>query len=1445
MRRAEFPALARLDEHERALRALLPEHWDFLQAQIRDTREALPQKFWRGLPRQQGAPRVYRAAREVLAAGGFGEAAAFACPAYAAEPLSLAETWALFPMMRLALIEDLRAAAEKGDEDGTAAALDTLKDLHNASVRDFVESISPIERALRRDPAGLYTQTDFETRDACRRAVETVARCSQLNEVEVAELAVELAGDSGHVSYWLLGAGLAELKRRAGYRRPLAAAWREAVERRPAAFYLGAVCALTAGIAAAAIRALAPAPPWLLLPILIPASQAALAAVNAAVHRLLPPRKLPRLDFSRGIPDGCRTFAVTPALLLSRKTAALLIDRMEIHYLANRDPNLRFALLTDFPDAPQRTMPADEALLDYCRERIERLNRRYPGAPFYLFHRDREWSQSESVWMGHERKRGKVADFNALLLGTADAFPTKLGDLSQLHSTRYVIVLDADTQLPRGAARKLVGTLAHPLNRAFVDPATKTVREGYTILQPRVSVSIESASRSRLASLLSGDAGFDPYTTAVSDVYQDLFGRASYTGKGIYDVRAFEQVLGNRFPDSALLSHDLIEGEYARTALVTDVELIDDYPATYLGYSKRKHRWMRGDWQIAPWLARRVPLPGGKSEPNPLPVLSRWKMLDNLRRSLIEISLVLLLLSGWFAVPGAALRTTAAAAALLAAPACLEFAFAVARRTPLRFLRGRLSESARALARGQTAALIGLVFLGFQASLAADAILRTLARLLITRRKLLEWETMAQVEEGAGRRGAIEAYLFAPVVFAVAAGFLMPAARWTDFVGIAVLELWIASPLLALWLSRPPRRRDALSAADAAFLRQLALRTWRYFDEFSGPEHNWLIPDNVQEDPPKVASRTSPTNIGMLLAANLAAHDFGYLTRSETAARLELSFDTLARLERHRGHFYNWYDTGTLAPLEPLYVSTVDSGNLAAALIAVRQGCLELLRGPVMSEALLEGIEDHCARLDSALPPAARSSGIARALASLSRQLRYRPHDLFAWESALTEARAIARRLGQRIEWACARLDPAQAANVRLWNGLLMERIDAALAELYARAPWLEGPFEQEMRVGSREPALANLMRALELPAAFRSLPQHYRAIRAEIESALPLCRPALARTLRELLPRIESARERAARVADTLERTAAAAGRYVRRMDFAFLFDREVKLLRIGYDARARRPDAAHYDLLASEARIAVFLAIAKGDISHEAWFRLGRRIARAGGRRALLSWSGTMFEYLMPCLFTRSYRGTLLGESMKGIVEMQQAHGRARGLPWGISEAAYASRDSEGNYQYRAFGLPEAALSRDAGDLVVAPYASMLALAADPRGAAANLRAMAAKGWLGRYGFFESVDYSPRRLAPHRDHEIVRAFMAHHQGMSLLALANALLGGPMIRRFHAEPLVESAEFLLAERVPAHVEAEQAVSPAAPRTRNAPGQNACPAGSAIIFPQFPRRGLP
>ncbi len=1378
--------------------AWLLDNYSFIQSQIREVRDAVPRSYYRHLPRfVSGDPRVYRLAAEIVALAGpdlsVDTLRAFVDAYQEIEPLTLAEVWALGPMVKIALIERI---ADPGAPGAIVRdAILGLQALETASWRDFVESVSIVHRELCSDPAGIYPRSDFSTRDACRHAVEGIARRSGLSEQDVARLVLDLSADAQHVPYYLLGRGLEQLERRAGFRRPLATILRRIVYRHPNLFYFGAAAALTALIAAAALQFMSPAPWWIAILLFVPASQVALAALNPLVNMLVPPRVLPRLDFDEGIPDDCRTFVVVPTLLLSRPNVERLLERLEIHYIANRDPNLRFALLTDFADSNTPETPEDTRLLDLCAEGIRILNRRYEGAPFYLFHRRREFNESEGIWMGHERKRGKLVDFNRLLLARGDAFSRKVGDLSIVGSIRFVITLDSDTQLPLDTARKMVATIAHPLNRPALDAQTRTVREGFGILQPRISVSMESAGRSRLAHIYSGQTGFDPYTTAVSDVYQDLHSAASFTGKGIYDLYAFEAAAGDRFPDNTLLSHDLIEGEHARTGLMTDIELIDDYPTTYQAYCKRKHRWVRGDWQIAAWLLPKVPLPGGMRAPNPLSALSRWKIADNLRRSLLEIVLLALLAWGWMADP---FRGTALVFVLLAAPAWIDLALSLI-RTPVRrrYWHAYFRELVFRFLRGHLDAALNLATLPHQALLMVDAIGRTLYRACVSRRRLLEWESMAQVEEGAARRrSAIDRYLYWPPVVAFLAGFLVPMRGWMDAVAPAVLELWVASPLIVRWLNAAPSVKRSSSARDREFLRDAALRTWRFFVDLAGPENNWIAPDNIQEDPPRVAHRTSPTNLGLLLGAQVAACDFGYLTTQETAARLESVLESLGRMPRERGHFYNWYDTRTLRPLAR-YISTVDSGNLAAALVSVKQACIEAERRPALGFELLDGIRDHAIRLRNALPPSARTSSIARILAAVLRQVEYHPADLFCWEGLLSEVRVLTERLREPVERAGARLGADDAAEADYWYHALSRRVDAALAELRAVAPWLSGRFEQEVRLSATDPGLRKLLRTLERVVPLSGLAAQYDAIEAELNALTALPKPALHGTLAPLRAEIRSARRRAAGLLLSLDRVAAVAGRLVDEMDFAFLFDRKRKLLRTGWDTATASFDPSYYDLLASEARTAVFLAIAKGDIPREAWFHLGRKLAVREGERTLYSWSGTMFEYLMPSLWMKSHDSTLLGESLKSAVRVQRRYGQQRRVPWGISEAAYSGRDSDMNYQYQAFGVPGTGLKRSLGDsLVVAPYASMLALMVDGAAATENLREMAAKAWTGRYGFYESADFT-------KNVALVRAFMAHHQAMSLLAMANVLLDNPAVRRFHTDPLVRSAEFLLQERVP------------------------------------------
>jgi cyclic beta-1,2-glucan synthetase len=963
--------------------------------------------------------------------------------------------------------------------------------------------------------------------------------------------------------------------------------------------------------------------------LLIPAADIAIAIAQRVIAWAIPPRRLPRLDFRHGVPDGARTMVVVPTMLPNARSVAALLEHVEVLALGNLDPRIHFAILTDFPDADSCELAGDPPILAAARAGIENLNRRFGpehADRFFLFHRARRWNEQEHTWMGWERKRGKIEEFNRLLRGASDtSFSVQVGELSILASVRYCITLDTDTRLPRDAAKELVGIISHPLNRPRFDAHVGRVTEGYGILQPRVSVTMASAAGSLFARTYAGHTGVDPYTTAVSDVYQDLFHEGIFTGKGLYDVDAFVASLEGRVPENALLSHDLFEGLYARTALVTDVEVVDDYPSSVLAHARRQHRWVRGDWQILWWLFPFVRSRSGLQR-NQLPLVSRWKILDNLRRSLMAPATLALLFLGWTLLPGSPWAWTAIGLAAVALPVGLRLVQLLGGPARLEsgpiFLRTTIEDLNTDLVRVS----LQLAFLANQAYEMLHAISVTLVRLGITKHGLLEWETAAASAQRGGppNLGVFAREMIASPLVAVGGLALVMLVRPQALSASApILALWAAAPFVAYALSRPvPTHRAAIGPEDREWLQSIALKTWQYFETFVGPEDHALPPDNVQLVPELViAHRTSPTNIGMSLLSTLAAHDLGFIDADELAARIEATLTTVESLERFEGHLLNWYDTRSLAPLAPAYVSTVDSGNLAGALLT-------------LSVAL--------------------------------RQLH---------------------------------LDQLADRSVALFDG-----------------------------------------------------------------------------------------------------------------MNFKFLYDQQRQLFTIGYrladNEGPGRPDPSYYDLLASEARLASFLAIAKGDVPESHWFHLGRAVTSVRGAPVLLSWSGTMFEYLMPLLIMRSYPNTLLDESCRRIVRRQVEYAASRGVPWGISESAYNVVDLHHTFQYKAFGVPGLGLKRGLGDeLVVAPYATALAAMIDAPQSAANLRRMAGSGMVGDCGFFDSIDYTPREAEANvpAAGTVVRTYLAHHAGMTLVALSNVLLGDSMVKRFHADPRVQATELLLQERVPRH----------------------------------------
>jgi hypothetical protein len=1425
------------------------DHYRFLESQIAETRDALPRRAYLRLPRPASSadaePRVQALARclvESFVSQNADDDNGQELPCLDADlirahftdtgsddALCLAELWAIKPLLKVSLLEALECSLHEEPlsspvcERVVRATITGLYALDEVPWREVVESMSALDRVLRLDPADVYGRMDFETRDHYRKAAERISRRSAAAEDEVGRLAVELAGagspgtvdrdPTDHVGYYLLGGGVELLEQRAGYRPPAASLLCKWAARRVEPLYPFSIALTTIAILGVLTRMLRPEPWWAWLMLcIVPASQAAVAIVNRIVHAWVPPRRLPRLDFSEGVPGDCRTFVVVPALLLSRASVDALVERLEIHHLANRDPNIRLALLTDGPDADSRTTDADD-LADRCREAIDELNRRYAadgGGPFYHFHRGRRWNDTESVWMAHERKRGKLVDFDRFLLGESDVFASKAGDLGAIGAIRYVITLDADTQLPLDVARQLIGTAAHPLNRPVIDARTGMVTAGYSVLQPRIGISMMSAEHSRLTALHNSTVGIDLYTTAVSDVYQDLYGRGSFTGKGLYDLTAFHHSVGDRFPENALLSHDLIEGEHARVGLVTEVELIDDYPGSYDAYSKRKHRWMRGDWQLLPWLSSRVPDAAGSTVPNPLSLISRWKIADNLRRSAIELSAVGMLVYGWS--QHHALAYLIAVMALLNAGAYLDLLISIHRLPPRRLLRSFARSKLAQIGQSHLETFAWLVLLPHQALVAADAMIRTLVRLFVTRRHLLEWESMAQAQADTSphrSRSLVRKYLLlTPAVSCAVFLMLRATGRAPGAIPILVTAVWMASPWFANWMDRRTGATGVWTPEDLEFLRGTALRTWRYFAEWSRPETHWLAPDNVDAASGYFACRTSPTNIGLQLGATLAAFDFGYLTHQELARDVGHVLETLESLERHRGHFYNWIDIGTLQPLEPRYVSSVDSGNLCAALLTVSQGCTDILTRPIVNPSIWGGLRDHFARLREALPATVRSQLSCRRLgAMLARESP--SDDLRAWTRVIDATRPLAASLSDHVHRSAAGFGtrPHDPEDARYWAYALMRRIDAVREALQRFTPLVQGSLPEAGEDAGSAELLCELGEAAARAVPLSEMDDHYdrleRRLMKHVGSSATLP-PAVLDYLWTLHQRITAARSAAHHLVLSFRALAFRASETARETDFTFLFDSRRKLLRVGYTVATRDLDPYCYGHLASEARTAVFLAIAKHDIPREAWFHLSRKLVTYGKYRTLLSWSGSMFEYAMPTIFMKTYENTLLWSSVRRAVVIQQLYARERHVPWGISEAAYHATDGGQERRYQAFGVPGLAMKRlRPSDLIVAPYATVLALTIDGPAAIANLRKMTLNGWTGRYGFFESIDYRGHGAAGSPAPHVVPLFMAHHQAMSLMALDNAVFDGVLQKRFHAEPLVLAAELLLQERLP------------------------------------------
>ena len=1325
---------------------------------------------------------------------------------------SLAGEGLTAPLSDLVRAEHEREAA---DALQAANAFGTLRTISRIDYRKVFEAVSRSEAELRNDPAGIYSNSDFATRDRARQVVANIARQTRRLESEVARTAVDQAraqstAPCNQVLYYLIAEGVRDLERAVSFRPTVRQRTLRMLRRHGEGVYLGSIALLTVSfcvVAGALAWDRGVQQPFMLALLAglaaFPLSELAIQTLHSLLISTFPPELLPKLDYQAGIPEDASTLIVVPMMLSNEAVVQREVEKLEIRFLANRQEHLMFSLFSDFVDSDHRITPHDGELLAAAREGIADLNRKY-GDRFVLFHRPRIWSSTQQCWIGRERKRGKLEDLNAFLTEGVGEFIHE-GRLP--HRIRYAISLDADTQLPPGTALRMVETIAHPLNRVQIDPVLGIRSRGFTIIQPRVSIALPGATATRFTRIFSDAQGTDPYCTAVSDAQQDLLGEAIFHGKAIYDVQAFHQILNGRFPEETLLSHDLIEGAHVGVGLASDIELLENLPLDYPTYATRQHRWIRGDWQIAAWSLRTVLSGDGVNRRNPLTLLNRWRIADNLRRSLVPVASLLLLVLGMF---------------LSVAPAVWSIVLGVAIAVPAlvpvldrwsRHLEGSVY-GWQGAADDLKRAVVMIAFLPHQAWLSADAIFRSLHRKLISKLNLLEWKTADAAE--SGRHSQQEAFQrqlqVISVIAAVSLAYL--ASRDAFLSSFAFLGLWIASPLLARWLEGPDKAtwRQPIGRAENAELRQLARRTWRYFDDLVGPQSQWLPPDNSQLALRiEVARRTSPTNIGLWLNSALAARDFGYITADDFVRRCSATMETLNKLERYEGHFLNWYDLDGLKPLPPQYVSTVDSGNLIASLWVTAAGCRDIANSPVIGFFSVAGLEDciEILRTHTGNDPSLNVGlrvlrQTVRAAASAFEQvglLRLMVYHGFQFKEALRWNTDTGDETSYWTAKLVAELDTWSGTIDRYlrWMEILSRASDELVRSLGADAVSLRR--QVLLSVPSLQDLADGPSAALAALFAWRSSQE----IRPEVADWLTT-------TEREFRQAQANATEMIAR----LKSLEANANRLASEINMRFLFDRVRRLFGIGYAVGNPVTFNSHYDLLASECRLASLVAIAKGDVPLDHWFTLARPRVSTPSRQALLSWSGTMFEYLMPLLYTEAFENSLLARACDEAVEVQKSYSTEQDLPWGISECAYSALDAGRIYQYRAFGVPGLALNPnvDPGP-VVAPYATVMALMVAPDDALRNLSHLAAIGLSGPMGYYEAVDYTQAEKKDALPGIVIFAYMAHHQGMSLLALSNVLRDHAVQRRFHSDPRIRAVESLLFERVPiTRVEREEVARP-------------------------------
>lgn len=1268
-------------------------------------------------------------------------------------------------------------------------AITSLNVISTIDWNDIFEKLSIVEEILSEDPAKIYSQMDFSSRDYYRHMIEKISLKCETSETKIARMIIEycrahdcVSGDERqcHVGFYLIDVGREKLLKSLNCKISNVHFHNYSLST-----YLTpiVILSLLASVTLAFYAYSVSKSIWISiltgLITLIPFSDVAVKLVNWIVTKVLPPSFIPKLEYRDGIAEEASTIVVIPTLLPSISTVKELVRKLEVYYLGNKEKNIYFTLVGDFKDSEDKINKNDKLIIDEALNGIKELNRKYASKEdiFYYFHRKRIYSENEKKWMGWERKRGALVEFNELIMGSKDtSYNVISGDISYLSKVRYVITLDADTNLPLGVAKRLIGTISHPLNKARYNNDTGAVISGYGLIQPRIGIDIEDANTSAFTRIFAGQGGIDPYTTASSDVYQDLFSQGSFTGKGIYDLRLFNEVLRDTVPDNTVLSHDLLEGSYLKTGLATDIELIDGYPAKYSSYIMRLHRWTRGDWQLLQWLSKSVEDRLGKKVKNTITLVDKWKIIDNLRRSVLPIAELLMLILGLTVLPGSGILWLVLTIFIIGFPVIIE---------SMNFITAKKYKAIRENVNAniiygikqpiyQTGLLF--IFLPYHAFMMCDAIIRTLYRMFVSKQNLLEWVTAADVEKSLTndfKSSFVRMRL--SLVLAVLTPVLAIYSNTINVVlAIAVGALWAISPLIAYKLSQIVSEQKILSKEDINTLRRISRKTWAYYEDFAGEEDNYLPPDNFQEVPENgLAHRTSPTNIGFLLISILSAKDFGYISIIDLVDYMGKTLTSIEKLETWKGHLFNWYDTKTLEVLRPLYISTVDSGNYVGYLITLKEGLKELIRNPLIDKSTnLQGIKDTYDLLEE------KDEILSKMLNSfMGEEL-----DIDKYAKTL-EALSVCQ-YGSNT-WNEKFIKMIDSYKCEMDTYLIDKKTKRELSDLAEKRPFsklniiLGNNFENSS--------------ALELQKAYGTILKILNKNKKSDDASFIRLKGKISNLYSNIASYIETLNNLIERVEKLID-----------EIDFSYLYDKKRNLFSIGYDVLEEKMTNSYYDLLASEARLASYITIARRQIPQSHWFKLGRALSEIEHYKALVSWTGTMFEYLMPPLVMKSYKNTLMYETYDTVVKAQKIYGNKRNTPWGTSESGYYTFDLNLNYQYKAFGVPDLGLKRGlVNDMVISPYSTVLALPYAQKDAMENIKRLINDGVEGDYGLYEAIDYTPHRVPLNQNRAIIKSFMAHHQGMSFIALNNYLHDDIMQRRFHSDPAMESAKILLQEKIP------------------------------------------